>query len=170
MLIQTKLSSRNQFNLMHNHATSDYICPICLAIEGVENEDTWIVQDDIFYRDDLVLGFISSKSVKGNEGHPLIVPLEHYENLYDLPNEVAHRVIEVSKQIALALKETRNADGITIAQHNEPAGGQHAFHYHMHVFPRFENDNFETELWNAQRSNPSGRVEFAKMLRDWFQR
>lgn len=153
---------------MYNSAPEHYQCPICIAIQGIENEDTWIVQDDIFYRDDLVMGFISSKAIKGNEGHPLIVPIEHHENLYDLPNDIAGRVIHISKQVAIALKEVRKADGITVTQHNEPAGGQHAFHYHMHVVPRFENDEFQTQLWNAKRSNPDDRIEFAKQLKDYF--
>lgn len=155
---------------MYSSAPPNYICPICIAIEGKEHDDTWIVQDDIFYRDDLVMAFIGSKSVKGNEAHPIIVPLAHNESLYDLPEVYAHRIIDLSKHIALALKETRNADGITITQHNEPAGGQHAFHYHMHVFPRFEGDNFETELWNAARSTPEERKPYADALREYFDR
>lgn len=154
---------------MYNHAKEDYKCPICIAVNGAENEDTWIVQDDIFYKDDLVMGFISSKSVKGNEAHPLIVPLEHYENLYDLPDNVASRVIEISKKVAKALKEARNADGVTVTQHNEPAGGQHAFHYHMHVFPRFEGDTFESELWKAERNKPEDRKEAARQLYSYLE-
>ena len=46
---------------MYNHEPKNYKCPICLAIKGVENEDTWINQNDIFYKDDLIMGFIGSK-------------------------------------------------------------------------------------------------------------
>lgn len=154
---------------MFNNAPEGYKCPICIAIHGEENNDTWIVQDDIFYRDDLVMGFIGSKSIKGNEGHPLVVPIEHYENLYDLPDNVAERVIQISKQIAIALKEVRKADGVTLVQNNEPAGDQHAFHYHMHVVPRFEGDDFHKELWKAKRSDPEERLEYAHQLNQWFQ-
>ena len=153
---------------MYNHADKDYKCPICIAINGKEHNDTWIVQDDIFYRDDLVMGFISSKSVKGNEGHPLIVPIKHYENLYDLPNDVAARIMQVSKRVAIAVKKTRHADGITVTQHNEPAGGQHAFHYHMHIFPRFKGDDFNEELWRAARNTPEQRKRFADQLRTFI--
>lgn len=118
---------------MYNHAPENYVCPICIAISGIENDATWIKQGDVFYKDDLVMGFISSKVIKGNEGHPLIVPLKHFENLYDLPNEYAHRIIEVSRRVALAMKEARQCDGVTVVQNNEPAGDQHAFHYHMHL-------------------------------------
>lgn len=153
---------------MHNHAPENYACPICLAINGVENDETWITQGDIFYRDDLVMGFISSKAIKGNEGHPLIVPLKHFENLYDLPHDYAHRIIEIAKKVALALKETQTCDGVTLLQNNEPAGDQHAFHYHLHVVPRFVNDSFHEELWKAEKSEPEDRIAHAEMLRRYF--
>lgn len=150
---------------MHHHAPENYICPICLAIDGVENENTWIKQSDIFYRDELVMGFISSKSINGNEGHPLIVPLKHFENLYELPDEYAHRIIEVSRKVALIMKKVRQCDGVTVVQNNEPAGDQHAFHYHVHLVPRFTGDHFAEELWKAQKSNPEDRVDYAMALR-----
>ena len=68
---------------MYNHAEGNYVCPICLAAKGIENNETWIKQGDIFYRDDLVFAFVSSKSIIGNEGHLLIVPAAHYENTYE---------------------------------------------------------------------------------------
>ncbi|MEK7105407.1 MAG: HIT family protein [Patescibacteria group bacterium] len=153
---------------MHNHAPADYHCPICLAIQGVENEHTWIKQTDIFHRDELVFGFISSKSLKGNEGHPIIVPLEHFENFYDLPAEYGHRIFEVGQKVAVALKEIRKCDGVTILQNNEPAGDQHAFHYHFHVFPRYSGDTFREQLGKPRVSDPSERVEHAAALRKYF--
>lgn len=150
---------------MFNHAAADYRCPICLAIQGTENKDTWIKQTDIFYRDDLVMGFISSKFVKGNEGHPLIVPIKHFENLYDLPIEVGHRISELAQKVAVALKQARNCDGVTVLQNNEPAGDQHAFHYHLHLFPRFEGDHFHQELMRSHVSEAAERVDFANDLR-----
>ncbi len=151
---------------MYNHAPENYVCPICLAIDGIENDSTWIKQDDIFYRDELAMGFISSKAIKGNEGHPLIIPLQHFENLYELPEEYAHRISDVSKKVALALKEVRQCDGVTVVQNNEPAGDQHAYHYHLHVVPRFTGDHFSEELWKAQKSNPEDRIEYASPLRE----
>ncbi|MBI2474005.1 HIT domain-containing protein [Candidatus Uhrbacteria bacterium] len=150
---------------MYNHAPENYQCPICLAIEGVENESTWIKQADIFYKDELVMGFISSKAIKGNEGHPLIVPIKHFENLYELPDDYGHRIFEVSKKVTLTMKAIRQCDGVTVLQNNEPAGDQHAFHYHLHLVPRFVGDRFSEELWKAQKSNPEDRVDYASVLR-----
>ena len=154
---------------MLNHAPADYKCPICLAIDGIENENTWIKPADIFYRDELIMGFISSKFVKGNEGHPLIVPLRHFENIYDLPTEYSHRIPEVAQKIASILKEVRKCDGVTILQNNEPASDQHAFHYHLHLFPRFIGDNFHEELMRPRISDPEERIEYAQALREQMQ-
>ncbi len=151
---------------MHNHAPADYQCPICLAIRGIEAEATWIRQADIFFRDDLTLGFISSKFITGNEGHPIIVPVEHFENLYEMPDEVNHRIINLAKQVAITLKTVRNCDGVTLLQSNEPAGDQHAFHFHLHVVPRFNRDAFHQEVLNARRSDPQERISFAIQLRN----
>lgn len=145
-----------------------YICPICLAIRGLENEHTWIMQDDIFYEDELILAFISSKSITGNEGHPLIVPKEHYKNLYSIPAYLGTALFSFSRELAQALKTVRRCGGITILQNNEPAGDQHAFHYHMHVIPRFENDNMHTELWKAQKSKPQERKQYSAPLKEYF--
>ena len=153
---------------MFNNAPLDYKCPICLAINGIENEDTWIKQEDIFYRDDFVMGFISSKFIKGNEGHPLIVSNKHYENIYDLPEKIGYRIFDLGKKTAIALKKLRNCDGVTLVQNNEPASDQHAFHYHLHIISRFKNDNFHKEFWNAKKSNPEDRIQYAQNLRNYF--
>lgn len=153
---------------MYNHAPDGYVCPICLMVDGVESDQTWIKQGDIFYRDDLVVGFISSKFIAGNEGHALIVPVEHFENLYDLPDAYARRVMEVSKKTAEALKNVRSCDGVNIVQNNEPAADQHAFRYHMHVVPRFVGDTFHVDFWQTRKSEPEERIAYATPLRDFF--
>jgi histidine triad (HIT) family protein len=150
---------------MFNHAPENYSCPICLAIQGIESEKTMIKQADIFYRDELVLGFIGSKSIRGNEGHPLLVPVEHSENLYDLSPAQAQHILGVAQKIAIALKSTRTCDGVTLVQNNEPTGDQHAFHYHLHIVPRFTGDNFHQELFNTYVSDASDRKPFADALR-----
>ena len=60
---------------MYNHTPREYKCPICLAVEGIEGEDTMMKQDDVFYRDDLVMAVIGSKFVGNNPGHATLFPL-----------------------------------------------------------------------------------------------
>jgi histidine triad (HIT) family protein len=155
---------------MHNHAPDNYKCPLCVAVSGIESEDTMMMQDDIFYKDDLVCAAINSKFVGNNPGHIVIFPNTHYENFYDMPPEADQRIMKIAKQIAIALKELRNCDGITLQQNNEPDGGQHALHYHMHIFPRFKNDNLLENMGNVRISLPSERLEYANELVEYFEK
>jgi histidine triad (HIT) family protein len=154
---------------MYNHSKTDYKCPICLAIKGVENDSTMIKQDDIFYKDDLIVGIINSKYVKHNPGHIILVPREHYENIYDLPDEIGAKIFQMSRIFSIALKEIRKCDGITIRQNNEPASNQHAFHYHLHIFPRFEGDDFENLSQNTNILELSERKKYAGDLISWIE-
>ena len=153
---------------MFNHAPSNYQCPICLAVHGTESDKTMIKQDDIFYRDTLVMALINSKFVGNNPGHVIVVPLKHYENIYDLPEVEANQVMKIAKQVAIALKEIRQCDGVTILQNNEPASEQHAFHYHLHVFPRFADDHLHENLTNTRVSLPEERTKYTIAMREYF--
>ena len=153
---------------MFNHAPHNYICPICLAVSGVENDKTMMKQADIFYRDEVVMAAVNSKFVGNNPGHVIIVPLEHFENLYEIPDEVLHRIVSVSKKVAVALKEVRSCLAINVLQNNEPAAGQHAFHYHMHLFPRFENDQLFSNMDNSRVAEPAERDQYSEPLKDYF--
>ena len=150
---------------MYNYAPSSYKCPICLGVQGIENEDTLLKQSDVVYKDELVTAFINSFFVGKNPGHAIVVPNEHFENIYNLPTEYAHCIFDVAQKIALAMKKTYGCDGIMTQQNNEPASGQHAFHYHLHIFPRYENDQLHSFM-NEKRLAPSEeRIEYAQKLK-----
>lgn len=74
------------------------------------------------------------------KGHALILPKEHYRNLYDIPEDVAAEAIKLAKKMALRMKEELGCDGCNIVQNNEETAGQTVFHFHMHVIPRFKED------------------------------
>jgi histidine triad (HIT) family protein len=149
---------------MYNHAPKNYKCPICLAVSSIENEDTLIKQTDIVYKDKLVTIFISSFHL-----HPIIVPNEHFENLYDLPDEYLIAINLFAKKTALALKKTTNCEGITILQNNELASDQHAFHYHLHVLARYENDDLLNRMAKKKDvPSPEERAEYALKLKPCF--
>lgn len=150
---------------MPTHAPKDYICPICLGVNGVENDQTLLRLHDIVYIDEFVTAFINSFWIEGNEGHVIVVPNEHYENLYDLSDGLGAHIFAVAKKIALAMKKSYKCDGITLLQNNEPAGGQHAFHYHLHIFPRYDGDHLHTNMGDKQLADPAARLSFATKLR-----
>lgn len=76
-----------------------------------------------------------------NKGHALILPKAHYENLYDLPDEMAAHAMILAKKIATKMKGILNCDGYNLVQNNGEAAGQTVFHFHMHLIPRYTDDH-----------------------------
>lgn len=153
---------------MYNHAPKDYICPICVAVEGSENANTLIKKTDVIYRDQVATALINSFWIKNNPGHVIVVPNGHYENMYDLPVEVAAHIQKIAKKIALAMKKAYACAGITTVQNNEPAGNQHAFHYHLHIFPRFVDDELHANMMDKKSADPGIRSGYAEKLKKYL--
>jgi histidine triad (HIT) family protein len=70
-------------------------------------------------------------------------------DLYTLPDDLAAPVLLAVRATARAVKEVFRADGITVRQNNEAAGGQDVFHFHIHVVPRFHGDDFDTARYET---------------------
>lgn len=153
---------------MYNHEPEDYVCPFCLIVKGIENEHVYTKQSDIIYRDNDITAFIASHWWPKTSGHVLVIPNEHYENVYDIPDEILSKVQVFGKKVALALKEVYPCDATSFRQHNEEHGNQDVWHYHLHVFPRYKEDNFYLTHNEKRRSEPEERLEYARKLREYF--
>lgn len=127
---------------MYHHAPQNYACPFCLLIQGTRDPRVLSVQSDVIYHNSEVTAFIGSHQWPNNPGNVILVPNEHYENLYDLPLRYARPIQRTARYLALAMKIAYGCDGVSTRQHNEPAGNQDVWHYHLHVTPRYTNDNF----------------------------
>ena len=86
-------------------------------------------------------------------GHALILPREHADNLYELPEDTAAKVFVLAKKMATKMTEKLHCDGLNIVQNNGEAAGQTVRHFHMHLIPRYENDG-QHILWNPGESTP----------------
>lgn len=150
---------------MFNHAPDNYVCPICVGVDGVEDERTLIRKLDAVYRDDLVMVFVASYFIETCQGHLIVVPLEHYEHLYDMPDEVGARVFSVARKLSVTMKKAYGCEGVTTLQNNEPAGGQHAFHYHLHLFPRCEGDRLHENMGKKREASLKERLRFGEKIR-----
>jgi histidine triad (HIT) family protein len=148
---------------MYNHAPTDYVCPFCSLAQGRSNEHTLSVPSDVVYEDDVTMAFIGSHQWPNNPGNVLIIPKEHYENIYDVPAGLAAEVQRVAKAVALAMKAAWQCAGVSTRQHNEPAGNQDVWHYHLHVTPRYAGDDF----YGTRRAlmPPHERARYARELR-----
>lgn len=74
------------------------------------------------------------------KGHALILPKEHYDNLWELGEEEAAKVMKLASKVSKAQKKVLSCDGINVLQNNGTAAGQSVFHFHMHLIPRYEED------------------------------
>ena len=74
------------------------------------------------------------------KGHALILPKEHYKNLYELPDETAGKVMKLAKKMAIRMTDKLQADGFNLVQNNNEIAGQTVFHFHLHLIPRYNDD------------------------------
>jgi histidine triad (HIT) family protein len=148
---------------MSSHAPKGYICPFCLLVAGIEDERVWSVQNDIVYRNETVTAFISVRQWPNNQGHVIVIPNDHYENIFDLPIGHATEIHRAAQTMARAMKAAYGCDGISTRQHNEPAGNQDVWHYHLHVFPRYVGDELYTNC--PFRMDVEEREGYAERLR-----
>ncbi len=74
------------------------------------------------------------------KGHALILPKEHFANLYELPDETAAKVMKLAKKMAAQMTEKLGCDGFNLVQNNGEVAGQTVFHFHLHLIPRYKND------------------------------
>lgn len=118
----------------------------------MENENNIFKDDCIFckiikgelpcyriFENDKILAYLDI--FPANLGHTLIIPKKHQENIFDIDEEILQEITKQSKIIATNLKTNLPCDGITILQSNGKAATQLVNHYHMHIIPRYNQDN-----------------------------
>jgi histidine triad (HIT) family protein len=125
-------------------------------------------QADIVRRTPGAIAFVSPRWWPNNPGHVLVVPVDHHESLYDLPSEAGHAVHGLVREAAIAIRSTYGCDGVSTRQHNEPAGNQDVWHYHVHVFPRYANDHLYATRPNPNSATAGERLPYAERLRAYW--
>lgn len=116
----------------------------------------------ILYEDDLVFAFMDSGQV--NPGHVLVASKHPYETLMDTDEATAVALMKLTRKIAIAVKKAFNADGITVLQANKPAGWQTVPHIHLHVLPRYENDDAGL-IWPRKEPGLKAMQEYASKIK-----
>ena len=132
----------------------DCNCIFCKIANG-EIPSTTLYEDEDF-RVILDLG-------PATRGHALLLPKNHFANLFELDDETAQKAILVAKKIAGKMKDALGADGFNLVQNNGEAAGQPAFHFHMHLIPRYENDNAGI-LWEPGETTPEDMAEVKRLV------
>ena len=113
------------------------------------------------YEDDKVLAFLDI--MPRAPGHTLVLPKTPARNLLDVEPDDLAAVARVTQKIAKAAMTVFSADGITLQQFNEGAGGQVVFHLHVHVLPRW--DDIPLRRHTGEMADPGVLKEYAEKIR-----
>lgn len=106
-------------------------CIFCKIANG-EIPSRTLYEDELF-RVVLDLGPVA-------KGHALVIPKEHFDNIYELPEDWCAKAFCLAQKMAKQLTEKLHCDGFNIMQNNGEIAGQTVFHFHIHLIPRYEND------------------------------
>lgn len=96
-------------------------------------------------------------------GHALILPKNHYANLYELPDEEAVKVMLLAKKMAALMTEKLGCDGFNLVQNNGKAAGQTVFHFHLHLIPRYKEDG-QTLGWKPLEPTQEELEDIKKII------
>ena len=151
---------------MTSHAPPNYECPFCRLAAGGDTERSR--QADIVLRERGTTAFVAAKWWVNNPGHVLVIPDRHAENIYAIDDDLLGAVYATAKRIAAAMRETYGCDGTSTRQHNEPAGNQDVWHFHVHVFPRYAGDVLYERHAETWWPTFDEREPYAARLRAFF--
>lgn len=96
-------------------------------------------------------------------GHALIVPKEHYADLFELDEELCKKAFALAKKLAAKMKAVLGCDGLNLIQNNGEAAGQTVFHFHLHLIPRYKGDKAGV-TWKPGSVSPEEREELVHLL------
>jgi len=113
------------------------------------------------YETDRILAFMDV--MPRGDGHVLVIPKSKARNILDVSPEVLAELVQAVQVVGKAAKSALSADGLTIQQFNESAGGQVVFHIHFHVLPRF--DGVPLKPHTGQMEKPELLAELAEKIR-----
>ena len=100
------------------------------------------------------------------KGHALILPKDHYANLYELPEDAASEVMKLAKKMASLMTDKLGCDGFNLVQNNGEVAGQTVFHFHLHLIPRYKDgDNKNLLTWKQLEYQDGEVAELAELLR-----
>ncbi len=132
----------------------DENCIFCKIIDGVI-PSTRLYEDEEF----VIMLDIGPAS----KGHALLIPKDHYANLFEMPEELLKKAVVLAKSFGEKLKNALGADGMNLVQNNGLAAGQTVYHFHMHLIPRYEGDTVGN-LWNPGSLSEEQRQEILAKL------
>ncbi|GHU43200.1 histidine triad protein [Clostridia bacterium] len=134
----------------------DQNCIFCKIITG-KIPSKKIYEDEDF----LVILDVNPAS----KGHALILPKEHYANLYELPEDLAAKTMLLAKKMAEHMTKKLSCDGFNLIQNNGEVAGQTVFHFHLHLIPRYQDaENDDLLRWDTLEFTGEELTAMVKLL------
>ena len=131
------------------------MCVFCKIISGEYSSSK-------IYEDDKILAILDLS--QATTGHTLVMPKEHYENIFDLDLETAKQLFSVVKKISNHYQNViPNLKGINLLNNNGAKAGQTVMHYHMHIIPRYEDDDLVEMKFTEHKLNLNELCENLKI-------
>lgn len=122
----------------------DASCIFCKIANG-EIPSRTILEDDLFR--------VILDNGPATKGHALVLPKDHYENLFSMPDDLLEKASVTAKKAAVLMQEKLGIDGLNLVQNNGEAAGQTVRHFHIHVIPRYQGDG-QNILWKPGKPAP----------------
>lgn len=115
------------------------------------------------YEDDLQIAFLDLFPI--SLGHTLLVPKKHYRNIFDADANVAPLIYPTLSNLANAIRRATGCAGLNIIQNNEAIANQMVFHAHVHLIPRYENDNIKLAVAGKQQATNEALADMAGKIK-----
>lgn len=132
-------------------------CIFCKLASG-EIPTNSIYEDDMFR--------VILDAAPAAKGHALILPKEHYANLYEIDEETAGEAMKLAKKMAVHMTEKLKCDGFNLVQNNGEVAGQTVFHFHLHLIPRYKGmKNDDILMWRHETFTDDEMKEICTLLK-----
>lgn len=135
----------------------DTNCIFCKIIAGE-------IPSNVIYEDEQFKVILDVSPA--TKGHALILPKEHYADLFEIDEEVAACAMKLAKKLAGHMTERLHCDGFNLLQNNHEAAGQTVFHFHMHLIPRYVGaKNSDILNWTNETFSPEEMAEICDSIK-----
>ena len=135
----------------------DANCIFCKIIAGEIPSNT-IYEDEDFK---VILDVSPASKV-----HALILPKEHYADIYEIDEKTAGNAMKLAKKLAIHMTKVLSCDGFNILQNNHEIAGQTVFHFHMHLIPRYKDaKNSDILMWSHETFTQEEMAEICDALK-----
>lgn len=108
---------------------------MCIFCDIINNQ----INSYKIYEDDVVVAILDIAQV--TTGHCLVIPKEHFSNIFELPDDVSSHIFKVVTHISKMLKEKLNFTDLNLLNNNGPLAEQTVNHFHIHIIPQYLNEN-----------------------------